>query len=372
MPIRIAFCITELDPGGAERALVELVKRLDRSKFEPGVFCLGPRGPLAEELEDAGIPVTCFGVTRSWQAWVVFRLIRALRRFDPEILQTWLFHANLAGRLAGRFSRVPIIVSGIRVAEQRSRVRLWLDRMTQSWAQAHVCVSRAVADFSIKQGGLDPNRVHVIPNGVDVEKFAGAKPADLEPLGIPVGSKVLLFVGRLDPQKDPLWLWDAFETLRSTTSNVHLIYVGQGSLESELKQRIESSSSKSHGHVLGWRPDVPELLKSSDLLVLPSRWEGMPNVVLEAAAAGTPVVSADVEGVSEILTDGVTGRIVRTRDPKELASAVDSLLQDNDLRRSMTETLQTYVSETFTLEDATSLYEQLYQDLASQRQAEGE
>ena len=362
-PIRIAFCITELDPGGAEQALVELVKGLDSKLFEPAVFCLGPKGDLAAELERAGIRVTCLGATRSWQFWVIFRLIRALRRFRPTILQTWLFHANLIGRLAARLAGVPIIVSGIRVAEKRSRFRLWIDRITQSWVKAHVCVSQDVADFSIERGGLNPDRVHAIPNGVNFARFANAEPADLKQFGIPSGSKTLLFVGRLDEQKDPLWLWDAFEIIQSQMADVHLIFVGRGLLESQLKKRIESSPIASRGHLLGRREDVPELLKAADILVLPSRWEGMPNIVLEAAATGTPVVTADVEGVSEILTDGVTGRIVTSRSPRDLAEAVTQLLEQTDARIRMGRLAQGIVSERFKMIDTCARYQQLYSKL---------
>jgi hypothetical protein len=152
-PIRIAFCITELDPGGAERALVELVTRLDPAQFEPAVFCLGPRGALAVDLERANIPVMCLGATRARDVWILFRLRKALRAFRPVILQTWLHHANILGRIAGRLARVPIIVSGIRVAEQRSAWRLRMDRLTQSLVDAHICVSQDVAAFSKSKGG---------------------------------------------------------------------------------------------------------------------------------------------------------------------------------------------------------------------------
>lgn len=343
--------------------MVELVKRLDRQVFEPAVFCLGPRGELAGVLENAGVPVFCLGAKRSWQVGVIFRLIRALRRFRPVILQTWLYHANILGRLAAPLVGGPVVVSGIRVAEKRSRCRLWIDRLTQSLADAHVCVSRAVADFSIQEGGLNPNRVHVIPNGVDFIRFAKAEPAGRDSLDIPRDSKVILFVGRLDPQKDPLFMLKVFERIASQTDDVHLVMVGEGVLEAQVNSQIRRSAFANRAHRFGWRDDIPELLKTSDVLVLPSRWEGMPNVVLEAAASGTPVVASAAEGIAEILTDRVTGRILASRNPDEMAEAVMALLGNPEGAAKLGQSAQSHVSKHFTLEETSKKYQELYREL---------
>lgn len=361
--IRIAFCITELDPGGAERALVELVTRLDRQQFDPIVFCLGPDAPLVHQLEASGVPVVCFDVNRKLDFGVLFRLTKALRRYRPAILQTWLFHANLLGRLAGRMANIPVIVSGIRVAEKRSSWRLRIDRLTERFVQAHVGVSQAVSDFSIKKGGLNRELMHTIPNGVDLNRFAQAHKADLSSYGIPAEAPTVLFVGRLDPQKDPLLLLDAFPEVQSRVDRVHLIYVGEGELEQELRSRISHRSLESQVHLLGWRADVPELLKSADLLVLPSRWEGMPNVVLEAFASGTPVVATCVEGIPELVTDGKTGWILRSRNPNELANRIVETLIDSSRRSEMGRRAQDIVSKEFTWEANCKAYCRLYQNL---------
>jgi glycosyltransferase involved in cell wall biosynthesis len=370
-PLRIAFCITELDPGGAERAMVEVVTRLDRTQFAPKVFCLGPRGRLADELEAVRIPVTCFGANGLWNFGVGIRLRRALRQFRPAILQTWLFHANLLGRLAGRFAGVPVIVSGIRVAERRSRWRLWAERVTQSLVDAHVCVSRDVAEFSVHRGGLNASRIRIIPNGVDASRFNEAQPADLSGLKISADAKVILFVGRLDPQKDPLFLLDTFPIVRSAIPKLHLVYVGDGDLRSPLTEEIASRELSGCVHVLGWRADVPGWLKAADVLVLCSRWEGMPNVILEAFAAGTPVVAVPVEGVSELITDRETGLLVATRDRDELAAAILTILQDAEVRTHMVISSQHLVREKFTWEATVEGYVALYQELLENRGRSG-
>ena len=366
-PIRIAFCITELDPGGAERAMLELVTRLDRARFSPAVFCLGPRGVLAENLEAAQIPVTCFGAKRASDFRVAIGLWRALRQFRPVILQTWLYHANMLGRIAGRFAGVPIIVSGIRVAERRSRWRLWAERITQSLVDDHVCVSRDVAEFSITQGGLKSARVHVIPNGVDVSRFESALPLDLSVLNIVPESPVILSVGRLDRQKDPLLLLESFSILRSSIPNLHLVYAGDGILKTELLEVITQKHLEKFVHVLGWRADVPSLLKAADVLVLCSRWEGMPNVVLEAFAAGTPVVATKVEGVSDLITHRETGLLIPSRNPDELAALVFEVLKDSGLHSKMRHLSQSLAREKFTWESSVGDYVKLYESLLETR-----
>ena len=363
-PKPIAFCITDLDPGGAERALVQLVLRLDRSRWNPVVFCLSKPGTLVADLEQAGIPVECLGAGSIGNVSVLPRLVRRLRRVRPAILQTFLFHANIIGRIAGRLAGVPVIVSGIRVAEHRSGFRLWLDRITERMVTRHVCVSQAVADFSIERGGLSPEKIVVIPNGVDVERFQNAPLADLSQYEIPPGSRTLLFVGRLDPQKGPRLLLQAVRGLFPVHRNLHLLMVGDGPLATELKEWVCAQRLESRIHFAGWRPDVPSLLKAADVLVLPSRWEGMPNVVLEAMAAGRPVVATRVEGVSELVTDRETGLLVEPGSTETLAGGIALLLAEPDLGRSAGKKAQQVSKERFTIDAVASAYADLYVNLS--------
>jgi glycosyltransferase involved in cell wall biosynthesis len=254
--------------------------------------------------------------------------VRELRKFRPAILQTFLFHANLAGRIGGRLAGIKTIVSGIRVAEKRTRVPLWIDHWTNGLVRANVCVSQAVADFSISQSGLAPKKMVVIPNGVDVARIAGAAPAELTMLGIPPGSQVILTVGRLDQQKGLLNLVEAAAVVAPKFPNAHFLWVGEGPQRPELDRLIRQKDLATRIHLAGWRPDVPELLAAGTALVLSSLWEGMPNVVLEAMAAGLPIVATRVEGTSELVIDGRTGLLVPANSPLELAAAIETILTD--------------------------------------------
>lgn len=366
-PVRIAFVITELDEGGAERALVQIVTRLDRDCWEPRVFSLAGRGPLTARLEDAEIPVFDCGAKSASIPLDIWRACSSLKRelasWQPQIVQTFLFHANLLGRFAAWRASVPHVLSGIRVADRRGRLRLRLDRWTERFVEKHICVSQAVADFSIDESGLDPRKVVVICNGVDLATFRDAEPADLSEFGIPTGAKVVLSVGRLDPQKDPLTLLAAFEQVAQRTENADLLLVGQGPMESEIRKWIAGSKFGARIHLAGWQNNVPGVLKAADVFALASRFEGMPNAVLEAGAAGVPVVATAAEGVGEILENGQSGWLVGIGDVSHLGAAIGEALTDRELAATKALRLQSVVAETFTWGYVVSEYDRLYRSL---------
>ncbi len=366
-PRRISFLITELDHGGAERALARIVTGLDRSLWEPRVISLSDCGPMAEPLEAAGVPVTAIGAGRVrspaglWRATV--GLTRCLKEQQPAVLQTFLFHANIAGRLAARRAGVPAVVSGIRVAEKRGRWRLNVDRWTERFVDRHVCVSQSVPDFSIRESGLSESKVVVIPNGVDVDRFASAQPADLSAFGVPSGARTILSVGRLDEQKNPLGLLESFAAIADGHPDAHLLYVGHGPEEAALRAAIAESKLESRVHLAGWQADIPGIMRACDLFVLASKWEGMPNVLLGAGAAGIPVVSTLVEGAEEIITSGESGVLVGISRAAELAAAISGSMADPAAAKDRADRLQGKVSERFTWNSVVAAYSEVYESL---------
>ena len=345
--------------------MFEIVSRLDRTHWQSEVYCLGPRGVLAELYEGIGIPVTCLNARSKLDLWKTLALRRGLKRFRPELLQTFLFHANLAGRICSVFTPIRRVVSGIRVSERRSRWPLRLDRWTQSLVAAHVCVSQAVADFSVEEARLAASKVHVIRNGVDFEHFATAQPRDLRAFNIPKHARVALFVGRLDPQKNPQLLVDAFCEAKGdpAASDLHLLFVGDGPLRDQVESLARHSQVSANIHFAGPQSDVAGLMRSATALVLPSRWEGMPNVVLEAMAAGLPVIASDVDGTSELIADGKTGVLFTSEDLNGLSAALKSTLADPSLAQQRAVAAQHVVEKHFTWESIAAEYDVLYRRL---------
>jgi glycosyltransferase involved in cell wall biosynthesis len=365
-PVPIAFCITELDRGGAEKAFTELVLGLDRQFWNARVFCLGPQAYFAEVLEANGIDVICFnGRGATTFPGVLWRLTRALRQFRPAILQTFLFHGNLIGRLAGRLAGVPYIVAGIRVAEHRCHWHVRLDRLTNFLVDHNVCVSQGVADFSVQEAGLNARKVSVIPNGVDFATYANASATDLSQLGLKSQFPVMITVGRLEEQKGIPFLLNAVTTVLQQHPDCQFLIVGDGPERASLEALASSLGIRTSIHFAGHRGDVPGLLKASDLFVLPSLWEGMPNALLEAMAAGLPVIATAVEGSREIIESDESGLLVPAADPSDLARAILRVLNQPDLAARLSSGAQSAVVKQFTNISAIAAYDHLYRQLIS-------
>jgi glycosyltransferase involved in cell wall biosynthesis len=369
--IRIALCITELEVGGAERNLVELATRLDRDTWDPVVYCLKPRPPADEAscvppLEAAGIPVHCLGMRQIWHALpAIGRLRRRFVEQRPELVQTFLFHANLAGRLAARRAGVPRVVSGIRVAERRCRWHIWADRLTARLVDRHVCVSQAVARFSAERASIPAEKLVVIPNGIDLAGYPVARPADLASLGVPSGRRVVTYVGRLDRQKGLHWLLETAGGWLHRVPDCDLLLVGKGPDRARLERLCAKHALSGRVRFLGWRPDVPEILAASHLLVLPSIWEGMPNVVLQAMASRLPVLATDVEGVRELLGPGSSSQVVRYGDTQAFAEKLVTLMTDRKLAAELGQKNRARAEAEFAIERVVAAYEDLWRALVA-------
>jgi glycosyltransferase involved in cell wall biosynthesis len=282
----------------------------------------------------------------------------------PQIIQTFLFHANVLGRIAARRAHVKFVVSGIRVAERASRWHLWLDRLTEGWVDRYVCVSQPVAEFSRTRGGLPAKKLVVIPNGVDLDRFPARQVADLTALGVPAGRRVVTFVGRLHRQKGVEWLIDTAGAWLARLPDCDLLLVGTGPLQGRLESACRAAGIADRVHFAGWRSDVPEILAASSLLVLPSVWEGMPNVVLEAMASRRPVVATDVEGVREALGPSAARQLVRYGDSQDLVDRIVGLASDPAAMAAVGDQNRRWVEERFPISHTISAYEELWTSLA--------
>jgi glycosyltransferase involved in cell wall biosynthesis len=369
-PLRLALCITELEAGGAERCLTELALRLDRRRFEPIVYSLGPepmdpQRSMVPRLAAGGVSTVFLNGRGARDAWRVARALR--KQFQaqrPDVLQTFLFHANVLGRLAGRWADVPTIVSGIRVAERRGRGYLWIDRMTARWVDVHVCVSQSVAEFSRDQAGLPADRLEVIPNGVDLARFEDAAPVDAQQLGLRPGRRWVTFVGRLDRQKRIDWLLREASGWLTSAPQHDLLLVGDGPDREALVALARSLGLAERVCFMGWRSDVAAIFAASDLLVLPSAWEGMPNVLLEAMASGLPVVATQAEGVVELLGPLAELQSVRLDDARGFSERVAALLTDLEGAKELGARNRGRVSKEFSLDRMVERYSTLYERLA--------
>lgn len=376
--MRIDFLITELNVGGAEKALTELAIGMQQREHEVRVISIGSQPPqgrrrLADRLADQGIEVAFGGFDHFRGLWSATRwLTEHLRSDPPEICQTFLYHANCLGALAAKRAGVETVVGGLRVA-QRNRVRLLIEKRAVRRMCHVTCVSDQVRTFALKHLSADPHKYSVIPNGVDVATYRDAVAVDWSQIGWPSDSRVALFVGRLHPQKGIELIQQAFDRLFPRGSGRRLVLVGDGPLRESLCVWAESVGSD-RVQILPWQNQIEQYIKAARLLVLPSHYEGMPNVVLEAMAAGRPVVCSRVEGSRELLGNetaagGASQRSDRQGfspgDANEMAQRIEAFFADDSLGESIGIANQRHVETEFSNRKMIERYQSLYQSLLS-------
>lgn len=379
----VALAITELSPGGAEKALVHLATSLDRARFTPIVYTLSglsrdTERSLAPVLRSHGIEVVELGVRGIVDALpALWRLARDLRARRVTILQTFMYHANIFGRIAGRLAGVPLICSGVRVAERDAPLRLKFDRLTRRFVDAWLCVGDDVAAFTCQTLRAPSSHVFSIPNGVDLELVQGRwrvnSPTrnllgEQSPLTPPEGfarRKRMVVLGRLAPQKGIDWLLE-HATLWLTPeirNSWELWLLGDGPQRESLQSLCHRLGLEDFVWFAGWRADATDILADSQLLLLPSRWEGMSNSLLEAAGLGVATMCHAVEGVEQTLGPHAAPQICYDRSAREWADKITALLTNDDLREEMANANQARVLELFSVEKIARRYESTWTQL---------
>lgn len=328
MTRRVLLVSTSLGMGGADRQILYLARALLANDFEVRLVSMTPLEEMGRQAVIEGLPVISLDMQRGQADWRSFqRFVGILRDWQPHLLTSFMYHANLLGRLAGRFAGVPLIVTSIRSEQNGSAARDWLMRLTNWMDDCCTTNSEQVAQSLRKRHLLPGGRSRVIPNGVDTASLASSA-QDRErirrELGLSPRDFLWLAVGRLWDQKDYPTMLEAFQPLATTPA--HLAIAGRGPLLDELRLRTEQLGIASQVKFLGVRHDIPALLSAADGLVLSSAWEGMPNVVMEALAAAVPVVATRVGGVPELVESGKSGFLAPPRDSAALSQAMRQLM----------------------------------------------
>ena len=349
---RVAYVIGELGKGGAEYQLVELLRHLDRTLWEPHLIVLSEGGYWADEVRRLEVPLTELPRSGHLDLSRVRALRRALGTAAPAVLHTVLWAANCYGRLAALGLGIPRVVTAERNAIARPGWEIAVERALDPLTDLYLVNAAAVAR-ELERHGLPARKMRVVHNGVDLRRFppfAVEREAARAAAGLPGARRLVAQVGRLTPQKDYPTYLQAVARVAARHADVDFLVVGDGPDGEALRRLAGDLGIAERVHWLGLRHDVPAILAGVDVLVLASRYEGLPNVVIEAMAAGAVVVATDVGGCRELVASEREGILIEPGQPDALAVAVSSLLDDDERRRTMARAARARVEREFSVE----------------------
>jgi sugar transferase (PEP-CTERM/EpsH1 system associated) len=362
----VVHVVHSLAVGGLENGLVNLVNHA-RPDFRHAIVCLTEAGVMRYRLK-AGIEVTAIGKRPGQDVGAILRLVRVLKRMRPDIVHTrnWAtFDAVPAARLAG----VRRVVHGehgrdIHDPEGRNRRRNLIRRLLSPFIAHFVTVSRDLERWLREDVGLPGHKIGTIHNGVDMSRFQSADRATARRgLGLPADASVIGTVGRLDPVKDQAGLLRSFAAVLGSHPEAFVIIAGDGPCRDDLARVVSELGIGAHVRLLGECRDVPLVLAAMDVFALPSIAEGMSNTLLEAMAAGLPVIATRVGGNPELVEDAVNGRLVPRQDQAALTHAMAAYLDDAHLRALHGKASRQRATECFSLERMCDAYVNLYHRL---------
>lgn len=334
--MRVALLVTDLERGGTPLRLARTAVALRAAGVDAVVGCLAPRGPVSADLEAGGVSTFACDARGPRDLAALRRLADHLRRIRPALVHASLFHANIAARLVGRWLKLPVLTSTATIERER-RWHLLVERLTARWDRGHIVNSRTLRTHVVRVLRVPAGRVFVIPSAL-------ARPAPRSPeqraatraaLGIATHEFVVLWVGRFDPVKRLEIVVRTAEALSGVPARTLL--VGDGPLRPQVEQLVRTGSAAARTHLLGWRSDVDDLYAAADAFLFPSLTEGMPNAVLEALAAGLPVVASDIPAIRELIDAGAGIIPIDSDRPADFAAGLDRLYCDAAFRAGLTQ-----------------------------------
>lgn len=375
--MKVTFIITNLATGGAETMVLKLLTQLDRTRFQPAVVSLIGMGEVGPRIAALGVPVHALGMRRGGVPGpvVALRLLRLLHQLHPDVVHTWMYHADLLGGVAARlvgFDRVVWCLRNSDLDPQRSgRMTLRVVKAC-AWLSGRVpteivsCSTRAKTVHAAV--GYRDDKIHVIPNGFELDRFqpdAAARASVRAELSLPSQASLVGLVARYDPQKNHAGFVQAAAQVVASLPDAHFVLAGAGvdAANGALQSAIAAHGLQQRMHLLGRRDDVPRLMAALDVLASSSSYgEAFPNVLGEAMACAVPCVVTDVGDSAEIVGD--TGRVVPPGDMAGLARELVAVLQlPAAARAALGERARARVAAHYEIGHVTRLYEAFYEQV---------
>jgi sugar transferase (PEP-CTERM/EpsH1 system associated) len=376
-PVRILQVVLSLEVGGLERVVLDLINHAT-ADFSFVICCLDAKGALSSGITRPNTKVVLLGRHPGLDLSLSFRIASLARKENIQIIHTHNAAAHLYGSMGGKLAGLRVLHTehGKQSADLARGYRA--NRVAALFTDVNVAVSEKIRRETISFEKVPVNRVVLIPNGIDIDKYGSHNASDLlrNKLSLKPESLIIGTVGRLAPVKNYPLLLRTFIRIADDYPHVHLVFVGDGPMQSELESvaaRAEDGKlqttpevTRSRIHFLGQRDDVAELLACMDVFVLCSYSEGHSIALLEAMATGCPIVATAVGGNPELIEDGRTGLLVPSGDATALAGAMVRLLSDRDLATRLGQQARQKAISQYSVRTMTSRYEELWRTLAAQ------
>ena len=387
-PLTVLHVIEGLLTGGAERQLIAFLLRSDTSRFRHEVCVLSAQGEVVSELEAAGIPVRGLELQpRRDLPRAVLRLRRLVASVRPNIIHATLYRPGVVSRIVGRLCGIPIVTSLVSMTYEREwyfdnpRLSAWkaqMARMIDSatarrWGTRFVAITESVKKSAVRQLGLSPETITVIPRGVPVNGPAVPHGADRAELRAAFGwtddYPVILNVARLVPQKGQRYVIRAMSGVKQTFPRARLVIAGDGWQRPLLEELIKEQGLQENVTLLGERQDIFSLLAAADIFVFPSLVEGLGNALIEAMAVGVPCVASRIPALREVTGDGSVALLAELQSPSSLTAGLLRLAEDRAFATALGESGRTWVRQRFNIQNSVAALESLYESVAAAEDA---
>lgn len=369
--IRILHVISDLDTGGAEVMLAKVVAGMDRARFVSSVVSLTNRGQLGDGIQSSGVPVHCLNMRRGLpDPRALPRLVRLMKSFQPTLVQSWLYHADLLSMIATRIAgSTPLVwnlrCSNMELEHYRPQTRLVRKMLSLcSRVPVAVVVNSLAGQQQHQRCGYRPRRWEVIPNGFDTDRFRPDRSIEQklrDELGLAEDTVLFALIARVDPMKDHATFLAAASEVANARDNVHFLLIGKDT--QTLAPQVGELGLTGRMHLLGPRGDIEKIIPGVDIVCLASAFgEGFPNVLGEAMAAGIPCITTDVGDARTIIAH--TGAVVPPRDPQALAKAmIDFIDRGSRFRHELGQAARARIEAEYSLPSIIRRYETLYESL---------
>ncbi|MFA3784116.1 glycosyltransferase family 4 protein [Melioribacteraceae bacterium 4301-Me] len=365
--IKILMMIDEAKIGGGQQHLLWLTQRLDKSKFDVEVAC-EKSGYLVDELNKIGVKVHPLKISNRPNIFSLIKTYQLIKKISPDILHTHGGTAGFYGRLAAIKNFKGAVIHtyhGIHYLNfdkpLQKKIYTVIDKFLLKFTHCTICVAKNDFELGMKYGIVRKEKSAVIFNGVDIDQFTQSNQIEKSTIKLKISNTTIIgSVGRLHPQKGYEYLIKASEDVIKNYQNVRFVIVGDGELRNDLELLAKKSKVENYFTFLGSRTDIPSLIKQFDIFVLPSLWEGLPLVLLEAMASKKPIVATNVNGITEIIENGKEGILIPPKNYQALSKAIIHLLNNKQLCEQLAEQAFKKVSREFSLNKMINETEKIY------------